>query len=136
MNRSPLRLALPFGALLLAAACAPAAERSASTPGFGPAATERAVVEVENRNWSDVTVYAVRPRGSRIRLGTVTSMTTEAFTLPARYLGAEGEVMLLAEPVGSTDVFRSQPVQVFAGQRVAFTVQNHLPISSLAVRTQ
>ena len=76
------------------------------------------------------------PRGSRLRLGTVTSMTTEAFVLPRNYLGAGGEVTLLAQPIGTTDSFRSAPVQVFAGQEVAFTIQNHLSISSVVIRSE
>jgi hypothetical protein len=121
---------LATGAIvLLTGACA-----SASGAGGELAETTRptTTVEVVNHNWQDITVYAVRP-GSRVRLGTVTSLTKETFSLPRSVVATNGTVQLLAAPVGSTQTYRSDPILVNPGDRVEWTLQNQLPLSSYRV---
>lgn len=99
--------------------------------GLAPAGTET-TVEVTNHNWADMVVYAVRG-GTRYRLGMVTSMSTARFEIPGMVVNGSGGVSLAADPVGSTDVFVTQPMQVVPGQRVEFNIENHIATSSYSV---
>jgi hypothetical protein len=124
-------LALTLASGLSLAAC------SANAPASGPR-TLRAddgrstVVKVENRSWSDVNVYAVQG-GMRYRLGMVTSMNTASLRVPVHAGQFTQEMQLVAVPIASEESFVSPMVQVYQGQQVAFTIQNHLAISSVAV---
>ncbi|MGH7577283.1 MAG: hypothetical protein ACREM1_19405 [Longimicrobiales bacterium] len=93
------------------------------------------VVIVENNNWSDINVYALRPSGSYVRLGTVTSVTKRQFTLPAGFSAYSGELRLAADPIGSGDLYVSPPIQFAEGDAIVWKVENHLPLSSYLTRT-
>ncbi|HET6232495.1 MAG TPA: hypothetical protein VFE05_20635 [Longimicrobiaceae bacterium] len=113
------------------AACASTGQQQ-GIKGLTAEEEPRATVEVENHNWSDVDVFAVEG-GIRYRLGTVVSMSTVRLRLP-RGVGRPGrDVRLVADPIGSPEVFTSQSLQVSPGQMLSMTLQNHLAISSVAV---
>lgn len=97
-----------------------------------PAPSRATTVRVENFNWNDVTVFVVQ-NGVRTRLGTVTSMSTGSFRLPSQVLASTGSVRLLADPIGSSRGYMTEPILVRAGSQVAFNVQNSLTLSSVAV---
>ncbi|MDB4949587.1 MAG: hypothetical protein JWM27_2236 [Gemmatimonadetes bacterium] len=125
-------LALTVATGLSLAACA-----GNATPADGPRTLpandrENTFVSVENRSWSDMNVYAVEG-GMRYRLGTVTSMNTTRLRLPVRTGAFTHDVQLIAVPIGAGEQFVSPSMQVSYGQRLAFTIQNHLAISSVAV---
>jgi hypothetical protein len=124
-------LALTLATGLSLAACA-----GNATPADGPrtlaAEDEHTFVTVDNRSWSDMNVYAVEG-GMRYRLGTVTSMGTTRLRLPVRSGAFTHDVQLVAVPIGAGEQFVSPSMQVSHGQRLAFTIQNHLAISSVAV---
>lgn len=109
----------------------------ASTGGDKPTRTlpyepEPTTVVVENNNWHDMRVFAVTG-GIRHRLGTVTSMNTRRYRVP-QHLTAHGRgLRILVAPIGGPGSFMSQRVQVYQGQEVNLSVQNHLAISSIAV---
>jgi hypothetical protein len=119
-----------MGVAVIAAgsACSSAMEERPANAFTGAAAT---TVMVNNNNWSDMTVYATR-NGATVRLGSVTSMSTARFELPVAMLGA-GELRLIADPLGSTSTYRTQPVLVTRGQEIEFTLQNNLALSTLSV---
>ncbi len=94
--------------------------------------TAEPAVRVQNQNWSDVVVYAVRS-GRRHRLGTVTSMSSARFRLPRGLAMGSGDLQLVADPIGSSRGFTSGPIHVSDGQEVALSVQNHLPMSTVSV---
>jgi hypothetical protein len=100
--------------------------------GGGLRGEESAQVEVKNNNWANIAVYLVRS-GMRTRLGMVTSMKTEIFRIPRALLGGTEDVRLVADPIGSSEVYTTPAVQVWPGQTVALTLENHLAISSVAV---
>ena len=113
--------------LLLLAACA----ANSGPDGAGTATGNRAAeVQVTNNNWSDMVIYVVRG-GSRFRLGRVSSLSTAEFKIPGALVGQD--VRLTADPVGLERPFRTEPIRVSPGQRVEFTVQNHLSISHYSV---
>jgi hypothetical protein len=98
-------VAQPFAAvaaslmLVSAGACSPAALSAR------PAGSEAAAfVEVTNSSWFDVVVYGVRS-GVRWRLGMVGSMNTETFRIPQHDLLSGSGLRLIADPIGSPEVF-------------------------------
>ncbi len=113
-----------------AAACTTAG--TTGRPANALAGEIEATVEVTNNNWSDMVVYAQR-NGSRMRLGTVTSMTTSSFDLPVAFVAGSGELFFVVDPIGSDRTYRSPAVMVGRGQRVEFLLENNLALSSLSV---
>lgn len=91
-------------------------------------------ISVSNSNPLDMTVYAVN-QSMRIRLGTVSTASTQRFTLSLHQISPTGELQLLADPVGSRRTFTSEPIHVFAGQSVEWVLQADLRQSSLTIRS-
>ncbi len=89
-------------------------------------------VVVENDNWQDANIFAVGA-GPRVRLGTVSSMDTERFTVPPGAM-RPGSVQLRAELIGSNAARTTDEILVHPGDAVYWTLQNYLPLSSYAVR--
>lgn len=89
-------------------------------------------VEVTNWSWSDVAVYAVGS-GPRWRLGMVTSQDTRTFLIPSQSLAAS-DLRLMADPIGSREIFVSDRISVSPGQRVDLTVTPRLAQSYYALR--
>lgn len=121
-------LVLALGAA--AGACA------ANQEGLGdpPAASgEETEVEVSNNHWANVTVYAVG-RSARVRLGTVTSMHSRTFDLPAT-VGGHGAFRLVAHIIGSARTYGTDPILVADGDRVEWNLENKLALSSYTVRS-
>jgi len=89
-------------------------------------------VAVTNNNWSNVTVYLLRG-GARYRLGMVNSMSTAVLRVPTVAVSAQGDVQLMVDPLGSTRGYVTPNLMVSPGDKIEFTVQNHLPVSSVSV---
>ena len=90
-------------------------------------------ISVSNSNPLDMTVYAVN-QSMRLRLGTVSTASTQRFTLSLHQISPTGELQLLADPVGSRRTFTSEPIHVFAGQAVEWVIQADLRQSTLTIR--
>ena len=114
--------------LSTATSCAPAGS-SAAAPSSIDAPI---VVEVGNRNWSDVVVYAVRS-GMRWRLGTVASMSEMTFRVPESAGLTTGSMRLMVDPIGSSNGFATEPISVMPGQRVRFNVEASLQLSNIMI---
>ena len=123
-----VRVVLPT--LLLLAAPAGCVKRSV-IPDDEP---DVITISVSNSNPLDMTVYAVN-QSMRIRLGTVSTASTQRFTVSLHQISPTGELQLLADPVGSRRTFRSEPIQVFAGQFVEWVLQADLRQSTLTIRS-
>jgi hypothetical protein len=91
-------------------------------------------IEVENGNWLDVRVYAVRENGAYDRVGTVTSGSFVRFELPRRLTSHGMQIHLIAAPIGSTRRYRSPPVMVSVGDVIEWKLTNNLALSSISVR--
>lgn len=126
-----IRTLLP--ALFLAVSATACAAHSAPQSGPLPPMQETADVRVTNNNWADMNVYVDRG-GMRVRLGTVTTMATRLFHIPPALMNGNGDVRLIADPIGSRETHVTSPVQVWPGQTVAFRIENHMAISSISVR--
>ena len=79
------------------------------------------MVRVENRDFLDMNVYVVRS-GQRIRLGTVTGLSTQLLPIPAALVGAGWDLRFLIDPVGSTRTPISQAIHVSPGDVVELTI--------------
>jgi hypothetical protein len=88
-------------------------------------------VEVENHNWSDITIYLMTG-GLPQRVGMVTALTTASFPLPSHRLHTAASVRLRALPVAGQP-FTSEDIMVQPGQAIMWTLESDLDRSSLAV---
>jgi hypothetical protein len=91
-------------------------------------------ISVSNSNPLDMTVYVVN-QSMRLRLGTVSTASTQRFTLQLHQISPTGELQLLADPVGSRRTFTSEPIHVFAGQNVEWMIQADPRQSTLTIRS-
>ena len=91
-------------------------------------------IRVSNNNVLDMTVYAVN-QSMRVRLGTVTTSSSQRFTVSLRQVSPTGELQLLADPVGSRRGMTSEMIHVFAGQAVEWTLEADLRQSTLTIRS-
>lgn len=90
--------------------------------------TGSVAVTVTNNNLADVDVYAIADGGMRLRLGTVTALSSGTFTArPSMF--ATGTLRLVASPIGGRGLARTDPLLVSAGQAVTFTIQPDLAAS-------
>ena len=88
-------------------------------------------VEVENHNWSDITIYLMTA-GLPHRLGMVTALSNATFAFPSHRLNTGSSVRLRALPVAGRP-FTSEAILVQPGQAIMWTLENDLDISSLSV---
>lgn len=130
MYSANLLAAAVVGAFL--AACATGASLDDRPRG---ADGSQAQVRVTNNNWSDVRVFVER-EGLRVRLGSVTTMATEVFRLPAALAESSGLIRLIADPIGSGDRHVTHSIMIWPGQLIDYTVSNDLAISSAFVRSR
>jgi len=89
-------------------------------------------IRVANRNWSDVTVYAL-VGSSRMRLGTVISMSEQIFVLPRAVSASTGELRLLIDPIGTWRGYMTEAIMAFPGQVIELNVENNLGLTNWAV---
>jgi hypothetical protein len=101
--------------LAILAACA---GRSPDTD-TGPASP--AMIQVENRAFADMVVYAISG-GQRVRLGLATGNSTKTFTVPRYLTGGAGPIRFLADPIGGNRTPISEEMSVRPGDLVTLTI--------------
>jgi hypothetical protein len=124
MNPKRVGTALAAAALVLAAGCATAGEGAGSGQ---PAPNREPRVQVQNDNWADVTVYAIRD-GSSIRLGNVMSGDSAVFALPDAVRQAP-DAHFLVEPLASRVAYVSP--SILWDQDMTLRIANDLSQSTL-----
>src|SRR5262245_41560592 len=97
-----------------------------------PAATDAVTVSVQNNNWQDVDVYALR-NGQRVRLGNVTATRTGVFVLPPS-VSVAPDLRIQIHPLAANRDFVSQKLIVNPGDVVEVVVVNALPQSTVVIR--
>lgn len=112
MRVSPV-LIVSASALL---ACGPAAHQTDS----GAARAETAV-HVRNNNFSDVTVYLLDD-GARVRLGTVTGLSSRTLMVAPHIVRGPRELRFLIDPMGGGRAWTSDPILVTPGDIVELTI--------------
>jgi hypothetical protein len=117
-----------FTALAVAGCASTGPHQANGAPEVG----DTAEIHVSNQNWNDMRIY-VAQAGRRVRLGTVTSMTSTTFRIPQTAMGAGGRIQLVADALASRDNFVSAPILIEPGQVVDFTIHNHLGVSNILV---
>ena len=114
-----------LGLMFAVGACARNAKPS--TGEVSPTAGSVAVI-VTNNNLADVDVYAIADGGMRLRLGTVTAVSSATLTArPSMF--ATGTLRLVASPIGGRGLARTDPLLVAGGQTVNFTILPNLAAS-------
>jgi hypothetical protein len=89
------------------------------------------VLVVDNRNWSNMTIYLIRS-GVRARVGSVGSMSTTEIRLPRDLMA--GDVAVLARPLAGRDGYVTSRLNVRPGQRIQLRLEHNLNLSSFTVR--
>ena len=105
--------------------------------GVGAAATESGwngalTLRVVNHSWLDVTIFVLQGT-HRERVGTATATSTTEFHLPLRRL-TSADYRLFADPIGSRQTVRSEPLHAQDGDVVTWTLEDDLARSSIDVR--
>ncbi|MEX2179487.1 MAG: hypothetical protein WD801_12305 [Gemmatimonadaceae bacterium] len=109
------RLFAALIAVALLSGCA--AMRGASEDSGEPAR-----VRVENRAYTDMTIYALEGGSVRRRLGVASSVSTSTFTIPASLVGLGREVQFLADPIGARGSQATRRIMVYPGDTVVLTI--------------
>ena len=95
---------------------------SACFGGKPRAPNEAAKVEVENRAFSDMTVYVVDLGGARRRLGTAIGLTTTVLTIPQTAVGNGREVLFVVDPIGGARTAYTNRIYVTPGDEVRLVI--------------
>jgi multidrug efflux pump subunit AcrA (membrane-fusion protein) len=82
---------------------------------------EPATIEVENRRFADMVIYALDGT-RRIRIGTATGNLTTRIRIPAHIVATGREVRFVADPIGSDRTGVSEQIFVQPGQTVKLTI--------------
>lgn len=127
MRRAGFAAALT--ATLVAGACA------GTSGGRTHTQQPTASVTVSNYNWLDMNIYLVRGGGVPLRLGTVSTMETRRFRLPA-FASMSGDNFLRAEPIGSRIAHSSQPLLIEPGSELTWRLENNLAHSTIGMRVR
>jgi len=104
--------------LLIAAgllACAGRTSESDTDP------TSPAMLQVENRGFADMVVYAISG-SQRTRLGLATGNSTKAFPIPNTLLRGAATLRFLADPIGGNRTPISEEMAVQPGDIVTLTI--------------
>lgn len=128
MSLRNIFLGAAFAVAIGSAGCAPGQKEGLDVA----AAEERAVLIVENNNWADMTIYALRD-GVRARIGQVTALSRGRFVLPQALTAGTSELRIMADPIGSSNRWTSQPILVMPGQELRFRLENNVHLSSYSV---
>ena len=92
-------------------------------------------VYVTNNNWLDLRIYVVETTSERRRwpLGRVIGKSTAGFEIPD-HLGADlGNLVLVAESIGSRPQLRTERLQTWPGALVDWSIGAHLGLSFVTI---
>jgi hypothetical protein len=101
--------------LLIVVAC-----RSMAT-GSGSDQNQRTAVQVDNRGFADMNVYAARS-AQRVRLGMAPGNSTTVFTVPPGLVSGLTPLRFIADPIGGTRPSVSEEITVAPGDTVVMTI--------------
>ncbi len=110
-----LRLFLLLTLVFAFAACAPA--RRGAAP-----AQPRTTIEVDNRNFLDMRIYVMRGPSQRVRLGTVTGLSTQTLVIPSNLIFGATPLRFQADPIGGQARSVSHEITVSPGDEVRMII--------------
>jgi hypothetical protein len=101
-------------------------------PGVGPAPAEEIPLQIDNRHYLDITIYALHD-GQLTRLGVAGGNAHTTLMLPGRLLGAGRELRLFGDPIGSPDRAVTEVIVVQPGQYIQWELEPGLERSTVSV---
>ena len=114
---------------LLAAALVAGCGSKASSPFAGAQATGPVQLEVESSHYNDTRIYALLD-GTWIRLGLVTGLTKDRFTVPSQALAVAGGFRILVDPLGSSAAYLTEPIHASPGDALVLQIAAQLHMST------
>jgi hypothetical protein len=90
-------------------------------PGSGSDQNQRTAVQVDNRGFADMNVYAARS-AQRVRLGMAPGNSTTLFTVPPGLVSGLTPLRFIADPIGGTRPSVSEEITVAPGDTVVMTI--------------
>ena len=115
----------------LLAGCATTTPTRVRWEGTSRTASQDIIVVVENLVWNDVVIYS-EADGSRRRLGSVVTGMKGRFRLPDYQVNASN-LVLIADPIGSSSAIRSLQIFAMPGQEVRWTVHERRSLRTLTI---
>ena len=116
------RLPRPIlGSLLFALAVASSACRTGSRANDEHQA--KSSISVENREFVDMGVYAIRS-GQRFRLGIATGHSTTVFGIPDYLVKPGDELQFICDPIGAVQEQVSERMTVYPGDYLVLIIYN------------
>jgi hypothetical protein len=103
------------GGLVLTAAC------GGRGSAGGPSPDNSAMLQVENRGFADMVIYAISG-AQRIRLGLANGNSTKSFSIPPTLIRGAGPLRFLADPIGGSRSPISEDIVVQPGDVVSLTI--------------
>ena len=82
--------------------------------------SQRTTLTVDNRGFSDMTIYA--SRGQRVRLGIAGGNRKSTFTIPSSLMTGTVTLHFIADPIGSQRQSVSQEIAVSPGDEVGLVI--------------
>jgi hypothetical protein len=114
----PRWLLVALLAAVMPAACSRSSPDTDPNPEAGP--NPDAMIRVDNRGFSDMTIYIVRG-SQRIRLGVANGNSVATFTIRNQYT-TNGPLRFLADPIGSSRTPVSDEIVVNPGDMVTLEI--------------
>jgi hypothetical protein len=94
---------------------------SGRDPASNPSPSTAAMLQVENRGFADMVIYAISG-AQRVRLGLATGNSTKSFTIPSALVRGAGPLRFLADPIGGSRSPISEEMVVQPGDIVTLTI--------------
>lgn len=116
------RLLRPMlGSLLLMLAASATACRTGSPAKDLDGPQLLTTVSVDNREFVDMSVYALR-NGQRLRLGIASGHSTTVLKIPDNLVKAGNELQFLCDPIGAVQEQVSETLNVYPGDQLVLTI--------------
>ena len=87
-------------------------------------------VRVENNAYLDMHVYVIYAAGQQRSIGMVTGLSRRTLVIPAQVIQTLSGIQLFADPIGTDRGYLSQRILASPGQRIRFTIQNLMSLST------
>ncbi|MGW8268510.1 MAG: hypothetical protein ACWGSQ_19240 [Longimicrobiales bacterium] len=124
----PMALGVLFLTLAGPASAQEAPKKVASKPD-----KDAVKLVVENNNYLDMHVYGMRD-GYYRSLGMVTGLSKAEFTIPESLTLPGGDFQILADPIGGTLSYQTDPIVISTSKEIDLLIQNNLALSSFTLR--
>ena len=119
---------IPLLGLALVAVAGPVAAGGTAPVAEDSVRSDVVQIRVVNRNWLDMRIYAV-VEGRRVRLGTVTGLTSETIKIRPSLVGPGTDLRLEAVPLGRRRASHAASIVIFPGQDLEYRIQNSIGLS-------